>query len=66
MTNSLVLLLVGGALVLLILLNDAARKIAALLVLAAIAFGLGWFWPKPANDLRAVEAKSSQPCISAF
>jgi hypothetical protein len=66
MNNPLIVLGAIGALLLLILLHDGARKITALLVLAAICFGLGWFWPKPARSLRTVEASSPPPCASSF
>lgn len=64
MNESLVWVLGMSALGLFVLLNDAARKILALIILAGLAFSVGWFWPKSSNDLFI--SNKSGACTSSF
>ncbi len=65
MTTYQLLLLLGlGALILFVLFNEAARKVLALLVLAALAFALGWYWPKPCSNPGVVDTGSTTPPVS--
>ena len=46
MPNNLLVALVIGGLIILVLLNETLRKLSVLLLALALAFALGWYWPK--------------------
>lgn len=68
MTNSILVLLAIGAVVLVVLFYEPARRLAGLLIIVALAFALGWFWPKSsAPDFSGSNTyAAAQPCGQAF